>query len=58
LVFHGIIDEETADVLEWAWKRRHAIVHGQAGAETSRTEITQVAAACREVRAAMRLEAA
>jgi hypothetical protein len=57
LSFQGIIDEETADVLKWAWKRRHAIVHGQAGAETSRTEITRVAAACREVRAAMRLEA-
>ncbi len=59
LTFQGIIDGETADVLDWAWKRRHAIVHGPADAESpSRTEIAQVAAACRELQAAMRLEAA
>lgn len=59
LAFQGIIDEETAEVLEWAWKRRNAIVHGHGGAESpSQAEITQVVAACREVQAAMRLKAA
>jgi len=59
LAFQGIIDEETADALDWAWKRRHGIVHGHAGAESpSQAEIARVAAACREVQAAMRLEAA
>jgi hypothetical protein len=59
LAFQGIIDGETADVMDWAWQRRHAIVHGQVEAESaSQTEIAQVAAACREVQAAMRLEAA
>ena len=47
LAFQGIIGEETANVLDWAWKRRNAMVHGHAGEETSRTEIVQVVAACR-----------
>ena len=59
LAFQGIIDGETADVLDWAWKRRYAIVHRQVDAESpSRAEIARVAAACREIQAAMRLEAA
>jgi hypothetical protein len=58
LAFQGIIDEETADVLDWAWQQRRAIVHGHAGAEMSRAEIAQVVAACREVQEAMQVEAA
>jgi hypothetical protein len=59
LAFQGIIDGDTADVLDWAWQRRHAIMYGQAEAESpSHTDIARVAAACREVQAAMRLETA
>jgi uncharacterized protein YutE (UPF0331/DUF86 family) len=59
LAFRGIIDGTTADVLDQAWDRRNTIVHGRPKAESpSRDEILRVVAACREVRAAMRLQAA
>jgi hypothetical protein len=59
LAFQGIIDGTTADVLDEAWDRRNAIVHGRpAAASPSRDEILRVVAACREVQAAMRLQAA
>ena len=59
LAFQGIIDGTTADVLDQAWNRRNAIVHGRPEAESpSRDEILRVVAACREVQAAMRLQAA
>jgi uncharacterized protein YutE (UPF0331/DUF86 family) len=59
LAFMGVIDETTADVLEDAWERRNAIVHGVAQAEgPSRAEIARIINACRHVEAAMRLEAA
>lgn len=59
LAFQGIIGGTTADVLDQAWNRRNAIVHGRPEAESpSRAEILRVVAACREVQAAMRLQAA
>jgi hypothetical protein len=59
LAFRGIIDGTTAGLLDQAWKRRNAIVHGQPEAESpDRDEILRVVAACREVQAAMRLQAA
>ena len=58
LCFEGIIDEATADILEQAWKRRNAIVHGRAGTQSpDEEEMARLVAACREVQAAMRLEA-
>lgn len=59
LAFQGIIGGTTADVLDQAWDWRNAIVHGRATAERpSREEILRIVAACREVQAAMRLQAA
>ena len=59
LAFQGIIDGATADVLDQAWQRRNAMVHGRAETERlSRDEILQVVAACREIQAAMQLQAA
>ena len=59
LAFMGVIDEATADVLEDAWERRNAIVHGHTRKDgPSRAEIARIVAACRHVEAAMRLEAA
>jgi hypothetical protein len=59
LAFQGIIGGTTADVLDQAWDRRNAIVHGRPEAESpSRDEIFRVVAACREIQAAMRLQAA
>ena len=59
LAFQGIIDGTTADVLDQAWDRRNAIVHGRPEAESpSRDEILGVVEVCREVQAAMRLQAA
>jgi len=59
LVFMGVIGEETANALYDAWKRRNAIVHGHSAAESpSKAEIARLIAACRDVQAAMRLEAA
>src|SRR5271167_1117291 len=59
LAFQGIIDGTTADVLDQAWDRRNAIVHGQPEAESpTRDEVLRVVAACREMQAAMRLQAA
>jgi hypothetical protein len=59
LAFQGIIDGTTADVLDQAWDRRNAIVHGRSEAESpTRDEIVRVVAASREVQAAMQLQAA
>jgi hypothetical protein len=59
LAFQGIIACATADVLDQAWGRRNAIVHGRPkAASPSRDEILRVVAACREVQGAMRLQAA
>ena len=59
LAFQGIIDGATADVLDQAWDRRNAIVHGRLEAESpTRDEIARVIAASHEVQAAMRLQAA
>ncbi|HTW69446.1 MAG TPA: hypothetical protein VME47_06135 [Acetobacteraceae bacterium] len=59
LAFMGVIDEATADVLDDAWERRNAIVHGRGEAESpSKPEVARLVAACREIEAAMRLEAA
>jgi hypothetical protein len=59
LAFQGIIDSTTADVLDEAWNRRNAIVHGRPGAESpSRGEILRAVAAARKLQAAMRLQAA
>jgi hypothetical protein len=59
LAFQGIIDGTTADVLDQAWERRNAIVHGRPEGESpSRDEIVRVVGACREIQAAMRLQAA
>lgn len=58
LAFQGIIDGTTADVLDQAWQRRNAIVHGRGEAvNPSRDEILQVVAACRAIQAAMQLQA-
>ena len=59
LAFQGIIDGATANVLDGAWDQRNAIAHGRSRAESaSREEIVRVVAACREVQAATRLQAA
>jgi uncharacterized protein YutE (UPF0331/DUF86 family) len=59
LAFQGIIDGTTADVLDQAWDRRNAIVHGRAEAESlSRDEVLRIVAACREIYAARRLQPA
>ena len=53
LTFQGIIGGATADVLDQAWGKRNAIVHGRPEVESpSRDEILRVVAACREVQAA------
>jgi len=58
LAFQGIIDGATADVLDRAWDRRNAIVHGRIEVESpSRDEVLRVVAACREVQSSMRLKA-
>jgi REase_AHJR-like len=59
LSFMGVISETTADVLDDAWKRRDAIVHGHTQAKApSKPEIARLVSACREVQVAMRLETA
>jgi uncharacterized protein YutE (UPF0331/DUF86 family) len=59
LAFRGIIDGTTADVLDLAYNRRNAIVHGRSEVpRPSQDEIARIIAACREVQAAMRLQAA
>jgi uncharacterized protein YutE (UPF0331/DUF86 family) len=59
LEFEGLIDEATTSVLERAWERRNELVHGEAAVMSpSREEVRRIADACREVRAARRLEAA
>jgi uncharacterized protein YutE (UPF0331/DUF86 family) len=59
LAFQGIIDGTTTDVLDQAWDRRKAIVHGRAEGESlSRDEVLRIVEACRELQAAMQLRAA
>lgn len=59
LAFQGIIAEGTADLLDWAWNRRSAMLHGAADAASpSEEQIARLIAACRELHVAARLEAA
>ena len=59
LAFQGIIDEITADVLDHAWDRRNAIVHGRAATEgISRDEILRITTACRALQVALGLQIA
>jgi hypothetical protein len=60
LEFEGLIDEATTSVLERAWERRNELVHGGAAATVgpSRDEMHRIVAACRDVWAARRLQAA
>jgi hypothetical protein len=59
LEFEGLIDEATTSVLERAWERRNELVHGGAAAVgPSLEELCRIVAACRDVWAARRLQAA
>ena len=59
LVSEGVIDDATSDVLERAWARRNALVHGGDEVDSpGREEIARIVAACREMRAATLLEVA
>jgi CheY-like chemotaxis protein len=59
LVFRGVVGEEVADALDRAWERRSRIVHGSTSDQhLDRAAIVEVIAACREVQAEMRLQAA
>jgi hypothetical protein len=59
LEFEGLIDEATTSVLERAWEQRNELVHGGAAAVgPSLEELCRIVAACRDVWAARRLQAA
>lgn len=56
LAFMGVIDDATADVLDAAWQRRNALVHGRTATEVpSRDDIARMVKACRKIRSAIGL---
>jgi uncharacterized protein YutE (UPF0331/DUF86 family) len=59
LAFRGVVGEEVADALDRAWDQRNRIVHGSTSDQhLDRASIVELIAACREVQAAMQLQAA
>ena len=59
LVFLGVLSETAADALDRAWERRDRIMHGSMADQGSdRAAITELIQVCREVQAAMQLQAA
>ena len=59
LAFRGVVSGEAADALDRAWDQRNQIVHGTAGDKSiSRESIVELSEVCREIQAAMELQAA
>jgi len=59
LAFRGVVGEEAVNALDRAWDQRNRIVHGSASDQNlDRAAVVELIRACREVQAALRLQAA